>query len=68
MQFYTQLKTRDWDKRTREPIFTATHKQLKSQPEQTNKTKANKTSTRDQMIFHLEYHSGDIPRKIVCGL
>ena len=68
MQFYKRLKTRGWDKRTLEPIFTAAHKQLLSQPEGTNKTQENEISTRDRMILHLEYHPGDIPRKIVRDL
>ena len=33
MQFYKRLKTRGWDRRTLEPIFTAAHKQLQSRPE-----------------------------------
>ena len=53
MQFYKRLKTRGWDKRTLEPIFTAAQKQLLSQPERTTVTQENEISTQDQMILHL---------------
>ena len=68
MQFYKRLKTRGWDKRTLEPIFTADHKQLLSEPEGTNKTQENETSTQDQMILHSEFHPDDIQHKIVHDL
>ena len=68
MQFYKRLKTRDWDRKTLEPIFIAAHKQLQSQPEKSAKTQKDETSTRDWMILHLEYHPNDIQRKRVRDL
>ena len=68
LQFHKRLKTRGWDKRTHEPIFTAAHKQLLSQPEGTKKIQENEISARDWMILHLEFHPDDIPRKIIRDL
>jgi hypothetical protein len=37
MQFYTQLKARGWERGTIEPMFATIHKQMQSQPEQTQR-------------------------------